>query len=60
LICGIKEEIDANGKKTGQPEAVVPIEGITADDAKRQIEDIIRSGIEPRIPVHIKSIDGLW
>jgi len=58
LIYGIKEEIDANGKKTGQPEKVVPIKGVTADEAKLRIEDIIRSGIEPRISVHVKAIDG--
>jgi len=58
LIYGIKEEIDTNGKKTGQPEAVVPLEGITADEAKLQIENLILNGIEPRIPVHVKSIEG--
>ena len=58
LIYGIKEEIDANGKKTGQPEKVVPLEGITSDEAKLQIENLIRDGIQPRVTVHIKSIDG--
>ena len=58
LIYGIKEEIDANGKKTGQPEEVVPLEDITADEAKLKIENLIRTGIEPRVTVHVKGIDG--
>ncbi len=58
LIYGIKEAIDANGKKTGEPDAVVPLQGITADEAKLHIENLIRTGIEPRISVHVKSIEG--
>lgn len=58
VIYGIKETIDANGKKTGEPDAVVPLQGITADEAKLQIENIVRTGIEPRIPVHVKGIAG--
>lgn len=58
LIYGIKEAIDANGKKTGEPDAVVPLQGITADEAKLQIENLIRTGIEPRISVHVKGIAG--
>lgn len=58
LIYGIKEAIDANGKKTGEPDAVVPLQGITVDEAKLQIENLIRTGIAPRITVHIKGISG--
>jgi len=58
LIYGIKEALDANGKKTGQPAKVAPLQGITSDEAKLQIENLIRTGIEPRIPVHVKSIEG--
>jgi hypothetical protein len=58
IIYGIKEAVNEKGKKTGEPEAVVPLQGITADEAKLQIENIIRTGIEPRIPVYVKVIDG--
>jgi hypothetical protein len=58
LIYGIKEEIDTNGKRTGQPEAAVPLQGITLDEAKLQIENLIRTGIEPRVTIHVKGIDG--
>ena len=58
IIYGIKAALNENGKKTGEPEKVVPLQGITADEAKLQIEALIRDGIEPRIPVHVKSIDG--
>ena len=58
IIYGIKEMLNEEGKKTGEPEAVVPLQGLTADEAKLQIENLIRTGIEPRIPVHVKSITG--
>lgn len=58
ILYGIKEAINEEGKKTGEPEAVVPLQGLTANDAKLQIENLIRTGIEPRIPVHVKAITG--
>lgn len=58
VIYGIKAAVNENGKKTGEPEAVIPLRGITADEAKLQIENLIRTGIEPRIPVQVKTIDG--
>lgn len=58
LIYGVKERRDENGNKTGEPEAVVPLQGITADEAKIKIENLIRTGIEPRISVHIKEVAG--
>lgn len=58
VIYGIKAAINADGKKTGEPEEIVPLQGITADEAKLQIENLIRTGIEPRITVHVKEIAG--
>lgn len=58
VIYGIKAAVNDIGKKTGEPEEVVPLHGITADEAKLQIENLIRTGIEPRIPVHVKEIAG--
>ena len=58
LIYGIKAAVNDDGKKTGEPEKVVPLQGITADEAKLQIENLIRTGIEPRIPIHVKEIVG--
>jgi len=58
VIYGIGEAVDENGKKTGEPEAVVPIEDVNADEAKRRIEDLVRAGIEPRIRIHVKEISG--
>ena len=56
VVYGIKEVIDAKGKKTGEPGAVVPLQGMTADEVKLQIENIVRTGIEPRIPIRVKEI----
>jgi len=58
VIYGIKAAVNDIGKKTGEPEEVVPLDGITADEAKLQIENLIRTGIEPRLPVHVKEIAG--
>jgi len=58
VIYGIKARVNADGKKTGEPEEIVPIQRITADEAKLQIENLIRTGIEPRITVHVKGIAG--
>jgi hypothetical protein len=58
VIYGIREARNEDGKKTGEPEEIVPLESITADEAKLQIENLIRAGIEPRITVHVKAIEG--
>jgi len=58
IIYGIREAVSENGKKTGEAGAVVPLEGMTADEAKLQIENLIRTGIEPRVPVHVKAVEG--
>lgn len=58
LIYGIRAAVNAEGKKNGEPENVVPLQNITSDEVKLQIESIIRTGIEPRISVHIKEIAG--
>jgi hypothetical protein len=74
IIYGIKEAVketveetpegtpeetpEENSQKTGEPDSVVPLQDITADEAKRRLEDLIRNGIEPRVRVQIKTIDG--
>jgi hypothetical protein len=58
IIYGIKEAVDRTGRRTGEPGAVAPLQGIAADQAKLQIESLIRTGVEPRMPVHVKAIDG--
>ncbi|TKJ34652.1 MAG: hypothetical protein CEE38_17430 [Planctomycetes bacterium B3_Pla] len=58
VIYGIKEAVDEDGKRTGEPEAVVPIKGVNADEAKLQIENLVRTGIAPRVQIHVKEISG--
>lgn len=58
LLYGIKAAVNDDGKKNGEPEKITPLKGLTVDEAKLQIENIIRTGIEPRIPVHVKEITG--
>jgi len=59
LIFGISEKRDANGKPTGLPEAAEGLAGANPDAEKRRFEDMLRAGIDPRIPgIRIKHIDG--
>lgn len=58
IVYGIKAAVDADGKKTGAPEAVQAITDFTADDAKLRLEETIRNGIDPRLRVQIKEIAG--
>ena len=58
IIYGMKAAVDENGKKTGAAEAVVPIVGKTADEAKLRLENVIRDGVAPRMRVQIKEIVG--
>jgi len=58
IIYGIKAAVDESGNKTGAPERVVPIEGVTADEAKLRLEETIRNGIDPRLRVQIKEVTG--
>jgi Putative DNA-binding domain len=59
LIYGIREKRDADNKATGLPEAAEGLSGINADAEIRRIDQMIRSGVEPRIPgFRIKAIDG--
>lgn len=58
ILYGIKPATNSDGKKTGDPESVLPIAGITSDAAKLRLEEIIRQGIEPRMRVQINEITG--
>jgi hypothetical protein len=58
VLYGIKGKVNAEGKKTGEPEAVSPLIGTTPDQAKLRLEESIRSGIDPRLRVQIKEIVG--
>ena len=58
VIYGIKAAVDEKGKKTGEPETIVPVQGVNADEAKLQIENIVRAGLEPRIQICVKEISG--
>lgn len=57
VLFGVVEERDA-GKTTGIP-ASAPGLSVTGDAELRRIEDIIRDGIEPRVPgVRLRAVDG--
>ena len=49
IIFGIKERRE-NGKPTGIPEAICGLQNTNFDSLKLQLEQIIRSGIDPKLP----------
>ena len=51
IIFGIKDV-------KGVASEIIPLEDRTIDEAKLWIEDVIRAGVEPRMPIHIKEITG--
>jgi hypothetical protein len=58
LIYGVTDKRDGN-KTTGTPESIVGLEGINGDEQIRRLDEIIRAGIDPRIPgFRIRLIEG--
>lgn len=58
IIYGISEERDEDGQPTGTPKEIVPLQLQNAALEIARIEQIIQSGIEPRIPlVQAKAIE---
>lgn len=47
-----------NGRSTGWAECAVPLQGVTADQTKLRLEEMIRTGIAPALRVQIKEITG--
>lgn len=57
IIYGVRDKKDSGGKPTGFPEAADGIAGINADQEIRRLEEMLRSGVDPRIPgVRLKGI----
>lgn len=58
ILYGIVEERDAGGKTTGIPESAPGIP-ITGDAELRRLEEMIRDGVDPRVPaVSVQAIPG--
>jgi hypothetical protein len=57
ILYGIRGAI-TDGNKTGEADAVIPIVGVTADQAKLKLEQMILDGIAPRLRVEIREIAG--
>lgn len=58
ILFGVKAAVNDDGKATGAPEGVLPVGDTTADEAKLRLEEIVRNGISPRLPVQIREIEG--
>lgn len=51
IIYGVSEGRDSDGKPTGIPREIVGLPGANLDAEKLRLEQILRTGIEPKIPV---------
>ena len=59
IIYGIVERRDENRQPTGEPEDAPGLNIDNLDAEIRRLENIIRDGIDPRMPVvHLRPIDG--
>lgn len=59
LLYGIREKRDVNSRPTGIPEIAEGLASINPDAEIRRLEDILRHGIDPRIPgVRIRHVGG--
>ena len=59
LIYGIRDKRDDKGQPTGTPEAADGLAGINSDAEERRLLNMLRDGVDPRIPgVRIKHLDG--
>ena len=59
IIYGISDQRDEKGRATGVPEKADGLAGLNTDAEKRRLEEIIRSGLDPRIPgIRIGHYDG--
>lgn len=59
VVFGIAERRDADGKPTGIPEAAVGVALTNIDQEIQRLENVLRDGIDPRIPgVRMKAVEG--
>lgn len=59
ILYGISEQRNSDGKSTGLPEEAKGLSDINSDAEIRRLDNILRDGIEPRMPgVQIKAVDG--
>jgi hypothetical protein len=59
IIYGITEQRDENGKPMGIPEKAEGLAGVNADAEKLRLEEIVRAGIDPRVPgLRVGHYDG--
>lgn len=59
IIYGIIEQRDEKDKPTGIPQKAEGLAGVNPDAEKLRLEEIIRSGIDPRVPgIRIGHYDG--
>lgn len=58
IIFGISDERDESGKPTGMPNGIVPLQIGNKATEQARIEQLIESGVQPRIPgVQVKAIE---
>ena len=59
LVFGIEEETNSEGKHTWRISKILGVADLD-DERKLRLEQWIRTGIEPRVYVHLHQIDGRY
>ncbi|MDX1963933.1 MAG: ATP-binding protein [Pirellulales bacterium] len=54
IIFGVKTGLNDKGQNTGIPQSLVAIEIDSSDQIKQKLENVIRTGIAPRIKIQIR------
>lgn len=58
IYFGVKERRADNGRHTGEPESACGLEGFNGDEDIRRIENILATGIEPRVWIETEEVKG--
>jgi hypothetical protein len=57
MLFGISDQ-DADGNSVGYANSILPIAAGKIDDAKLWLEEVVRNGIAPRLPIAVQEISG--
>ncbi len=58
IVYGVVEERDEIGKSTGLPKEITGLAGLNRDEVTRTLEPMIRSGLDPRVVIRLKWVEG--
>jgi hypothetical protein len=58
ILFGVPEKRTPDGKKTGLPEAITGLNLSSSDEEIRRLDQMVQTGLDPKLGVQIRAIDG--